>query len=204
MSEVLSQNVALVESLSNSRSPYPDKEAVYLIVPSPESIQAVLGDWSRRPLYAAAHLFFLSSIPQQLFDRIKASPITTHVKSIRELGLDFTLVANDAFTTESPLSFYTLYNPKSPSILSYELTVIAKRIVSGLVTLGEYPHIRYSLKCQELGAIVQRELDALMRDAPWTFAPARATLLLVDRSDDVLAPLLHEFTYQSMLVLALR
>eukprot|EP00842_Homolaphlyctis_polyrhiza_P002763 jgi/Hompol1/3488/HPOL_003257-RA len=111
-------------------------------------------------------------------------------------------------------SWYTLFNPQVPSLLKYELDIIAKRIVSVLATLGEYPHIRYHTRpalfstapqksiSQELAFSVQQELDNLCRLDP-EFPPRtpydRAILVICDRTIDVLAPLLHEFSYQAMI-----
>ncbi|KAI8897405.1 syntaxin-binding protein 2 [Globomyces pollinis-pini] len=62
MSEILNQNVTVVEGLLNKRQPYPDKDAIYLISPSLNSVQALINDFSNRPVYRAAHVFCLSGI----------------------------------------------------------------------------------------------------------------------------------------------
>ena len=78
-----------------------------------------------------------------------------------------------------------------------------------LVTMGESPHIRYYSHlgedggpCAKLAFYVQQELDNLSKLDP-SFPPEseykRAILIIVDRSLDLMAPLLHEFTYQAMM-----
>lgn len=82
-----------------------------------------------------------------------------------------------------------------------------------MVTLGENPIIRHHNRpalfatnaqksiCGDLASILKSELDKICKNDP-SFLPRsnndRATLLIVDRSIDVLSPLLHEFSYQAM------
>jgi len=66
--------------------------------------------------------------------------------------------------------------------------------------LGEYPLIRYDgegVATKQLAAMVQSRLDDLQRDDPDAFTDGpKSTLLILDRAVDVVAPFLHEFTYQ--------
>lgn len=77
--------------------------------------------------------------------------------------------------------------------------------------MGEYPTIRYyrprtptheaSVLCSHLARFVQDELDLYAKyheDFPPASNRPRAVLYIVDRSMDIYAPLLHEFTYQAM------
>ena len=79
------------------------------------------------------------------------------------------------------------------------------------VALGEYPTIRYyrprtatheaSILCSHLARFVQDELDLYAKfheDFPPPTSRPRGTLFIVDRSMDLFAPVLHEFTYQAM------
>jgi syntaxin-binding protein 1 len=79
------------------------------------------------------------------------------------------------------------------------------------VTLGEYPAIRYyrprnpsheaSVLCSHLARFVQDEIDQYAKfnhDFPPPSPRPRGVLFIVDRTMDLFAPLLHEFTYQAM------
>jgi syntaxin-binding protein 1 len=77
--------------------------------------------------------------------------------------------------------------------------------------LGEYPKIRYyrpaqpmheaSVLCSHLARFVQEELDAYAKYNP-NFPPPTTRppgmLIITDRSMDLVAPIVHEFTYQAM------
>ncbi|CAL5870552.1 uncharacterized protein PFLUO_LOCUS4791 [Penicillium psychrofluorescens] len=84
-------------------------------------------------------------------------------------------------------------------------------VVSLCASLGEYPVIRYyrprtptheaAVLCSHLAKFIQSELDQFaqhQRDFPPPSSRPRGVLMVVDRSMDVYAPLLHEFTYQAM------
>ncbi|KAI8923760.1 Sec1-like protein [Entophlyctis helioformis] len=214
MSDVLSENVSVVEGLTNKRQPHPDTEAIYFITPSQDSVRLVIDDYVKgRPPYAAVHLFTTSPLSDSLFDRIKNSPVVNYLRTCKELNIDFFAPDAQTFLFDYPDAWYSLFNPQAPSLLRYELDIIAKRIVSVLATLGEYPYIRYHTRptlfsttpqkslSQELAFLVQEELDTLCRHDP-SFPPPskhkRAILVISDRTLDVIAPLLHEFSYQSM------
>lgn len=79
------------------------------------------------------------------------------------------------------------------------------------VSLGEYPKIRYyrprnpsheaSVLCSHLARFVQEELDAYAQfnqNFPPPATRPQGVLLIADRSMDLVAPLIHEFTYQAM------
>ena len=80
------------------------------------------------------------------------------------------------------------------------------------VSLGEYPTIRYhsprnptheaSVLCSHLARFVQLELDQYAKfheDFPPTSPRPRGALIITDRSMDLFAPVVHEFTYQAMI-----
>ena len=85
------------------------------------------------------------------------------------------------------------------------------KIVSVCVSLGEYPTIRYyrprnptheaSVLCSHLARFVQEGLDQHAKhheDFPPPSPRARGVLIITDRTMDLFAPLVHEFTYQAM------
>ena len=80
------------------------------------------------------------------------------------------------------------------------------------MSLGEYPTIRYhsprsptheaSVLCSHLARFVQLELDKYAKfheDFPPSSPRPRGALVITDRSMDLFAPIIHEFTYQAMI-----
>jgi syntaxin-binding protein 1 len=86
-----------------------------------------------------------------------------------------------------------------------------QKIVYVCVTLGEYPTIRYyrprnplheaGVLCTHLARFVQEALDDYAKhheDFPPPSPRPRGVLVITDRTMDLFAPLIHEFTYQAM------
>lgn len=86
-----------------------------------------------------------------------------------------------------------------------------EQIAGVCITLGEYPKVRYyrpsnamheaSVLCAHLARFVQEELDGYAQWDPNFPPPSQrptANLVITDRSMDLMAPLLHEFSYQAM------
>lgn len=105
------------------------------------------------------------------------------------------------------------YNDNCSEMVLPQIRKAAKAIVNAIIIAEEYPLIRFyalpkathqAARLPELIADeVQRQLDDYLRanqDYPpkATMEKPRAILLVTDRSMDLFAPLLHEFSYQAM------
>ncbi|CAG8485741.1 1510_t:CDS:10 [Paraglomus occultum] len=214
MFDILEGNVTLVESLEKSRQPYPTLEAVYILTPSYEVITKVIEDFAKHktPLYAAAHLFFTSGLDEKLYQRLKTSPASNYIRKCTEIYIDFHAIEAQVYSFDSPESFFKLYSPEEAFGYEDEIRQIAKKLVSVCVTLGENPLIRYQRSLEadhptktlsyKLAMLVQSELDQYVRDYPefgmQENPRPRGVLFICDRSLDMNAPFLHEFTYQAM------
>ncbi|ORY04742.1 Sec1-like protein [Basidiobolus meristosporus CBS 931.73] len=211
MYDILEENVTLIENITNSRQPFPDMEAIYILSPTTSSVSQLINDFSKpSPTYAAAHVFFISGLEDRNFDSISQSKAMKHIKTLKELYLDFTAFESRVYTLESPSSFFTLYSPTSTRQASIELQNIAKRLVSVCASLDVKPIIRYfspevetnqSIISCKLGMLLQAEMDFYCKnqqDFPSNKSDAQSLFLVLDRTIDMKAPLLHEFTYQAM------
>jgi len=115
---------------------------------------------------------------------------------------------SNVFTFARKNTIPTLYFPASNDVLTKELALTSKKIVSLLLTLHEYPYIRYSARgkcagiCKVLATFVEDDMKKIITKlTEWKADESRerGTLLICDRSIDPVAPLMHEFTFQSML-----
>ncbi|KAL7550108.1 hypothetical protein ACHAWF_013347 [Thalassiosira exigua] len=175
------------------------------------------------PYGDAVFLYFLGRLPDQLFGYIKTcKELVTRVKVLKEVNLDFLIKEASAFHfdmgkpdkdgTPSPL-YRELYLKSGGGGGGSPGGPLSDRMISKLVTvcatLNEYPHVRYPAKnelCKDLAFSFQQKMnDFVGSNASWWYHgdgshpnTERATLLLVDRKDDCLSPLVHEFTYEAM------
>ena len=110
-----------------------------------------------------------------------------------------------------PYSFPILYHPSCNNLVRQHLSELSQKIVSVCVSLEEYPTIRYyrprasaheaSVLCSHLARFIQEEIDMYAtyhRNFPPPSNRPRGVLYIVDRSMDLVAPVVHEFTYQAM------
>jgi len=70
-----------------------------------------------------------------------------------------------------------------------------------MATLGEYPIIRFARSnsnCSAIASIVQEKVDKFVRAGLLKAPAARGTLLILDRTHDLIAPVVHELFYQPM------
>ena len=81
-------------------------------------------------------------------------------------------------------------------------------------TMNEFPYIRYSAReplegaseggTSSLPSVIAETLNTQLMGfvgaagEAFRFHPDRSTVLIVDRIDDLISPLLHEFSYQAM------
>ncbi|KAI9226938.1 MAG: Sec1-like protein [Piptocephalis tieghemiana] len=231
MYDIMEKNVTLIENVEKKRQPFPNLEALYFLTPNPDSIALMVEDFTKsEPMYAAAHLFFTTSLHDGLFKFITTSKASKFVKSCQELMVDFFPLESRAFSLDRPNAFYSLYGPSesrsrdstgtipspTPAIgPKAEVEAMSKQLISVLATLGENPIIRFhrpsasthgfnrSKIPERLAFSLQEALDqycAINENFPPKSDPPqpRGTLYILDRTIDITATLVHEFTYQAM------
>ncbi|KAI9207262.1 Sec1-like protein [Polychytrium aggregatum] len=207
--ELTNENVMLTEDIHRSRSPYPEHDAIYFITPTDAVVSKIIDDFTPKPSYAAAHIFCTSPISDALVDRLTKSPARQYLKNLKDSNVDFLAIEQQIFSLDLPGSLYALYNPPSIPDLNSHLHFLAKRMTSVLTTLGDYPSIRYhdpsGSNCSlsfKFASYLKDELDETCKNTPDFPAQnnfKKPILIILDRSVDVMAPVLHEFTYQAMM-----
>ncbi|KAL3794745.1 hypothetical protein HJC23_012755 [Cyclotella cryptica] len=217
MYNLMEHHVSIVENLTKRRAPFRDQVVVYLVEPKEESVQLIVEDWTpskdkRGPLYGnAVFLYFLGRLDDKLFGRIKGcKELVKRIKVLKEVNLDF--LTKDAqafhFDMKDPSIYSDLYLSK-PSTGNPLHNAMMAKLVTACATLNEYPHVRYPAKnalCKNLAFIFQQKMNEFVgSNREWWYKgdglhpnSERATLLILDRKDDCLSPLIHEFTYEAM------
>jgi len=203
MYDIMEENVTVVEKIDIARQPLPSLEAIYFITPKSESVDFLINDFRKKdkPTYACAHIFFTSKLPDSEFQKISGSNASSRIKTLKEFNMEFLAYESQVFHMDMNDGLVQFFSANGDPISTKEL--VASRLVTMMATLNEYPIIRYAQSqrlAQALAQSTQQRLDALARSAVgWNPNEERATLLILDRTLDPLAPLLHEFTYQAMI-----
>ncbi|KAL7807615.1 syntaxin binding protein 1 [Trichoderma gracile] len=209
--DILNSNIATIELIEARREFNPEMDAIYLLSPEPHIVECLLADFEVRR-YRRGYLVWTNLLDPALRRRIDEFPGVRQLRaSSRTLFVDFYPRETHLVTFRDPWSFPMLFHPGCNALVPKHLQLLAQRIAGICITLGEYPKVRYyrpknavheaSVLCTHLARFVQEELDGY---AQWdsNFPPPstrpQSTLLITDRSMDLMAPLVHEFTYQAM------
>jgi len=204
MYDITEEGVTIVESLEKARQPLPELEAVYFVMPTEESVNLIIQDFTKpRPQYSGAHLFFTSRLPDPLFSKLSKSAALSKIKGLKELNIEFLANEQQVFTLDMTASFKSFYTRNAMTQRADIRTMVSK-LMTVCLTLGEFPYVRYMANspgdiCQQVAAQLQDSMEQFYRqsDAKPKMTN-RPTLLITDRSLDMVAPLVHEFTYQAM------
>ncbi|KAK4494890.1 hypothetical protein PRZ48_014246 [Zasmidium cellare] len=208
---ILNENITNIEQITDRRQTNRDVDAIYLLTPQPHIVDCVLADLEKRK-YKKAHLVWTSLLHPSLRDRIDKSPaVRDQIALFKVLNAEFYPRESHLVTFRDPWSFPVLFHPACNNLVRQHMEDIAQKVVGVCVALGEYPTIRYyrpkapsheaSILCSHLARFVQDELDLYAKfheDFPPQTTRPRGALYIVDRSIDLFAPLIHEFTYQAM------
>ncbi|CAI2349948.1 unnamed protein product [Caenorhabditis sp. 36 PRJEB53466] len=182
LNEVFEEGVTLVEDLTRCREPMPSIEAIYIISPTADSIQRLIEDFTQKSKYAlknsykAANIFFLDPCDDELFAKLSKSPAVKFIKTLKEFNLSYAPLEQQIFTVSNA-----------------DVSRTADGIVSLCASLNLYPTLS-----AELCYRVDQKLKELQKHQNELVIENDAQLIIMDRSFDLISPLLHETTLQSM------
>ncbi|XP_047976499.1 protein transport Sec1a-like isoform X2 [Salvia hispanica] len=217
MSDINEQGILLVEDLYKRRQPFPSRDAIYFIQPSKENIIMLLSDMSgREPLYRKAYVYFSSPVPKHLLAHIKNdSSVVPRIAALREMNLEYFSVDNQGFITDHDKALEELFSDDAGNSRRFDayLNEMATRIATVFASLKECPIVHYraakgldGTTVTTFGDLVTTKLAAEVWNIVTTYKssipdfPQKETceLLIVDRSVDQVAPIIHEWTYDAM------
>lgn len=217
MSDLTAGGISLVETLGKPREPQGHLEAVYFLTPSAESVGKLCDDWAKpmtkkkkddapTSMYLKAHVFFSSPLPSaQLLQIKKCKPLVESLVSLAELNLEYQTRDQRTFVTGQEYALVDFFGGKSPKDKPEwrrEVDVCATRLTTLLASLKEMPKIRYKsvgpdgVKGGSVAAAVaekvHRQTAYLAKKSGQSLATT-CDVLIVDRSVDPIAPIVHEW-----------
>ncbi|CAN4111759.1 unnamed protein product [Withania somnifera] len=214
MADITDQGVSLVEDLFRRRQPLPTMDAIYYIQPSKENVVMFLSDMSgREPLYRKAYVYFSSPIPKNLVARIKNdTSVIPRIGALGEMNFEYFPIDSQGFITDHERALGELFGDSAQNSRRAEATlnVMAARISTVFASLKEFPFVRYrDAKGQEatnfrelvpgkLATAIWNNITTYRSSIPNYPQKETCELLILDRSVDQIAPVIHEWTYDAM------
>mmetsp|Transcript_2934 Transcript_2934/g.6104 ORF Transcript_2934/g.6104 Transcript_2934/m.6104 type:complete len:355 (-) Transcript_2934:32-1096(-) len=222
MTELMEAGVSLVEHLHIKRQPMPNASVIYFIRPTQKSVNQLIEDFAseKKPMYQCASVFFCSKIRPALLTSIKSAPkVLERLVDLKEVNVEVLALEPRVFVTENTDALRVLYGKNAAQSLRFEMTIesIATRLATVFASLNEFPSIRFaapkassgtqpttdteaarSRLAQQVAQRVHAQLSTLQSQSASIPAHATCDLLVVDRTLDLVAPVVHELTYEAM------
>ncbi|CAI5501688.1 unnamed protein product [Closterium sp. Naga37s-1] len=190
------------ESGGSGAEPMPHLKAVCILRPTGENANH-LKRHLRNPRFGEYHLFFTNILNNTLIHVLADADAQEAVVQVQEYYLDFFALDAYHFTLHVPLNVYSFV---SATVDLHNTQRVAERSVDALLalclSLKKRPSIRFQ-RGSELARRVAHETGRIMYEAEKPLFDFRRTdalplLLVVDRRDDPVSPLLTQWTYQAM------
>eukprot|EP01101_Sappina_pedata_P012209 TRINITY_DN8349_c0_g1_i1.p1 TRINITY_DN8349_c0_g1~~TRINITY_DN8349_c0_g1_i1.p1 ORF type:complete len:576 (-),score=250.29 TRINITY_DN8349_c0_g1_i1:33-1727(-) len=198
-SQILQREVFLFERIDvGTREMMPHLKAVCLLRPTLENIM-LLQKELREPKYGEYNIFFTNIVKNSHLEDLAQSDEHEVVAQVQEYFCDYYAVNPD------------LFNLNIDSVISLEPSfhqAVTERICDGLtavlLSLKKNPVIRYqknSEMCQRISRELTRRITGSQDKSLFEFRKSETSpvLLVIDRCNDPVTPLLAQWTYQAMI-----
>ncbi|CAN4076163.1 unnamed protein product [Withania somnifera] len=204
-SELLKKEVFLVElvdSISMSKESMSHLKAVYFLRPTSENIQHMRRQLAK-PRFGEYHLFFSNILKDTQLHMLADSDEHEVVQQLQEFYADFVALDPYHFTLNIDANhMYMIPAVVDPSGLQQFCDRVVDGISAVFLALKRRPVIRYS-RTSDIAKRIAHEASKLMYQQESGLFDFRRTevsplLLVIDRRDDPVTPLLNQWTYQAM------
>ncbi|UKZ79336.1 hypothetical protein TrVFT333_007087 [Trichoderma virens FT-333] len=185
-SSLLDYEIYLIDRLDNaSREKMRHLRCICLVRPSSETIQLLI-DELRDPKYGEYYLFFTNVAKKSALERLAEADDHEVVKVVQEHFADYIVINPDLFSLNMSLPQQRIWAGGPDKWNPDSLQRCSEGLLAVLLSLKKKPLIRYE-KSSPLATKLASEES---RHAP--------ILLILDRREDPVTPLLTQWTYQAM------
>ncbi|KAL7593832.1 protein transport Sec1a [Lactuca sativa] len=162
-----------------------------------------------------AFVYFSSPIPKDFIGRIKAdTTVIPRIGGLSEMNLEYFPIENQVFVTDHERALEELYGDDADTTPEYDVCLreMAIRVATVFASLKEFPNVRYRVKPtdgsvettfrelvpKKLALAIWEYIKSYQHTIPNFPQSETCELLIVDRSVDLVAPVIHEWTYDAM------
>lgn len=200
-SALLNHQVYLVDRLNNaSREKMRHLRCICFVRPSPDSIQHLIDEF-RDPKYGEYAIYFSNVIRKSSLERLAEADNNEVVKAVQEYFADYIVVNPDLLNLDLGFPKQRIWG-NSPDIWNPDsLQRCTEGVIALLLSLKKKPLIRYeknSLMAKKLATEVRYQMTQEEQLFDFRKTDTPPILLILDRRDDPITPLLTQWTYQAM------
>jgi len=200
-SSLLNHEVYLIDRLDNpNREKMRHLRCLCFVRPHPDSI-GLLIDELREPKYGEYHLYFSGVVKKSSLERLAEADDHEIVKLVQEHFADYIVINPDLFSLNMSAPQYRIWSG-SPDVWNTDsLQRATEGIMAVLLSLKKKPLIRYqktSLLAKKLASEVRYNMTQEDQLFDFRKVDTPPILLVLDRRDDPVTPLLTQWTYQAM------
>ncbi|KAF2218261.1 vacuolar protein sorting-associated protein 45 [Elsinoe ampelina] len=197
-SALLNHEVYLTDRIDNqNREKLRHLRCLCFLRPSSDSIQFLIDEF-REPRYGEYHIYFSNIIKKSALERLAEADDHEVVKAVQEYFADFLIINPDLMD----LSLQTRLWSNSPDMWNQDsLTRSTEGVIALLLALKKKPLIRYqknSFLAKKLATETRYQMTQEDQLFDFRKTDTPPILLIVDRRDDPVTPLLTQWTYQAM------
>lgn len=197
--QILDKEVYLVEHLGKDHLPMNHLKAVVLVQPTEANFDLIVKEL-KDPKFKEYHIYFSNIVSQDMLARLAREDEHELVMQVNEYYMDFMVVNRDLFHLGIDNSLILSSNMSRTIESSAILEKNMNGLSSMLLALKKMPStIRYQYSSEVCRRLANDMLTTLGKGEVFDFPRSESTLLLIlDRKDDPVTPLLTQWTYQAM------
>ncbi|KAK4461451.1 Sec1-like protein [Cladorrhinum samala] len=200
-STLLNHEVYLTDRLDNvNREKMRHLRCLCFVRPHPDTI-GLLIDELRDPKYGEYHLFFSNITKKSILERLAEADDHEVVKLVQEYFLDYVVINPDLFSLNMSLPQHRIWSGSPDTWNTDSLQRVTEGLIAVLLSLKKKPLIRYQ-KSSPLAKKLATEVRYYITQEEQIFdfrkVDTPPILLVLDRREDPITPLLMQWTYQAM------
>ncbi|CAK90839.1 unnamed protein product (macronuclear) [Paramecium tetraurelia] len=189
LKDLIDMGVSTIEKLELQRKPYPKHDAFYFITPSDDSVNRLINDFKEQQMYRKINVIFSYNLPQRLLEQICKSNLANqfnhHLYFLEENAFHFQI----------------------PQIHFDDLVQVVQLFLSSLPSMRPFQCVKLStINTNQFAQLFTNYLPRLLENWERTNQIVKDDgggelhFLILDRTFDLLTPLLHDFHYESLVV----
>ncbi|AMD21326.1 HER047Cp [Eremothecium sinecaudum] len=198
--ELLNKGIYMVDTVENiERDCMRNLNCICYFKPTDDTIENLVKELED-PKYGSYQLFFSNIISKAQLERLAEADSLEVVTKVEEIFLDFYILSETLFSFDIQLP--EVVN-SSLNWIPRGLDEVKRRLVSVLLSLKVRPNIYFESNSNMSGILAKEVQNEIERNDKTLFdfprMDATPILLILDRNNDVLTPILQPWSYQSMI-----